>query len=260
VATADVSYRIEGQGPALYLVHGIGARKTAWDKLIVGLKDQFTCVSYDLRGHGESPVPPTPYTLDDLVDDLEALRQKLGHEKIHVAGHSLGGMIGPAYARAYPDHILSVGLLSTAAGRSEDDRAKLKAVGDAMQQNGIAETLGTFVARWFTDTFIQAHPDLVEARLQQVKDTPADVFLSVFWIYATTEMAPWLHEVNCPCLVLTGELDGGCNPRLNQFIDSELPDSSLVILEGLKHALMIEASERVLPHLRDFLLGQSRDC
>lgn len=257
MTAVDVSYRIEGQGPALYLVHGIGARKTTWDKLIVGLKDQFTCVSYDLRGHGESPVPPTPYTLDDLVDDLEALRQKLGHEKIHVAGHSLGGMIGPAYARAYPEHTLSVGLLSTAAGRSKDDRAKLEAVGDAMEQNGIAETLGTFVARWFTDAFIQAHPDLVEARLQQVNDTPADVFLSVFWIYATTEMAPWLHEVKCPCLVLTGELDGGCNPLLNQFIDGELPSSRLVILEGLKHALMIEASDQVLPQLREFLLAQS---
>ncbi len=257
MAAVDVSYRIEGQGPALYLVHGIGARKTTWDKLIVGLKDQFTCVSYDLRGHGESPLPPTPYTLDDLVDDLEALREKLGHEKIHVAGHSLGGMIGPAYARAYPEHTLSVGLLSTAAGRSEDDRAKLEAVGDAMEQNGIAETLGTFVARWFTDAFIQAHPDLVEARLQQVNDTPADIFLSVFWIYATTEMAPWLHEVKCPCLVLTGELDGGCNPRLNQFIDGELPSSRLVILEGLKHALMIEASDQVLPQLREFLLQQS---
>jgi len=257
MAAVDVSYRIEGQGPALYLVHGIGARKTTWDKLIVGLKNQFTCISYDLRGHGESPVPPTPYTLDDLVDDLEALRQKLGHDKIHIAGHSLGGMIGPAYARAYPEHTLSVGLLSTAAGRSEDDRAKLKAVGDAMEQNGIAETLGTFVARWFTDAFVQAHPDLVEARLRQINDTPADVFLNVFWIYATTEMAPWLHEVKCPCLVLTGELDGGCNPRLNQFIDGELPSSRLVILEGLKHALMIEASEQVLPQLREFLLQQS---
>jgi len=257
MTAVDVSYRIEGQGPALYLVHGIGARKTSWNKLIAGLKDRFTCVSYDLRGHGESPVPPTPYTLDDLVDDLETLRQKLGHEKIHLAGHSLGGMIGPAYARAYPEHTQSVGLLSTAAGRSEDDRAKLKAVGDAMEQNGIAETLGTFVARWFTDAFIQAHPDLVEARLQQVNDTPADVFLSVFWIYATTEMAPWLHEVKCPCLVLTGELDGGCNPRLNQFIDGELPSSRLVILEGLKHALMIEASDQVLPLLREFLLQQS---
>jgi pimeloyl-ACP methyl ester carboxylesterase len=253
----DVSYRIEGQGPALYLVHGIGARKTTWDKIIAGLKDRFTCVSYDLRGHGDSPVPPTPYTLDDLVDDLEALRQKLGHDRIHLAGHSLGGMIGPAYARVYPEQCLSVGLLSTAAGRGEDDRDKLKAVGDAMEQNGIAETLGTFVTRWFTDAFIAAHPELIKARLHQVKDTPADVFLSVFWIYATTEMAPWQHQVKCPCLVLTGEFDGGCNPRLNEFMHAELPDSHLVILEGLKHALMIEASDIVLPSLREFLLEQS---
>ncbi|MFZ9038805.1 MAG: alpha/beta fold hydrolase [Gammaproteobacteria bacterium] len=254
MAAVDVSYRIEGQGPALYLVHGIGSRKTTWDELIAELQQDFTCVSYDLRGHGESPVPPTPYTLDDLVDDLEALRQKLGHDKIHVVGHSLGGMIGPAYARAYPEHTLSVGLLSTAAGRAEDDRARLKAVGDAMEQNGIGETLGTFVGRWFTDAFMQRHPELIEARLQQVKDTPPDVFLSVFWIYATTEMAPWLHEIERPCLVLTGEFDGGCNPRLNRFIHEQLPDSRLVILPGLKHSLMIEASDQVLPHLRNFLL------
>jgi len=256
MAAVDVSYRIEGQGPPLYLVHGIGSRKTTWDEIIDGLKDRFTCVSYDLRGHGDSPIAPTPYSLDGLVDDLEALRQKLGHDRIHIAGHSLGGMIGPAYAHAYPDHTLSVGLLSTAAGRSEDDRAKLQAVGNAMEQNGIAETLATFVARWFTDAFIANHADQVEARLQQVRDTPADVFLSVFWIYATTEMAPWLHEVKCPCLVLTGEFDGGCNPRLNEFMHAKLPDSHLVILEGLKHSLMIEASDRVLPHLREFLLEQ----
>ena len=105
--------------------------------------------------------------------------------------------------------------------------------------------------------FIEAHPQVVEARLQQVKDTPPDVFLSVFWIYATTEMAPWLHQVKCPCLVLTGELDGGCNPRLNRFMHEQLPDSRLVILDGLKHSLMIEASDQVLPHLRDFLLEQT---
>ena len=258
MTAVDVNYRIEGQGPPLYLVHGIGSRKTTWDELISSLQQDFTCISYDLRGHGESPVPPTPYSLDDLVEDLEALRQKLGHDKIHVAGHSLGGMIGPAYARVYPEHTLSVGLLSTAAGRTDDDRAKLKAVGDAMEQNGIIETLGTFVARWFTDAFMEKYPEVIEARLQQVKDTPPDVFLSVFWIYATTEMAPWLHEVECPCLVLTGEFDGGCNPRLNQFIHEQLPDSRLVILPGLKHSLMIEASDQVLPHLRDFLLEANR--
>ena len=69
-------------------------------------------------------------------------------------------------------------------------------------------------------------------------------------------MAPWLHEIKQPCLVLTGELDGGCNPRLNQLIDDELPDSQLVILEGIKHSLLIEASDKLLPHLKKFLMDQ----
>ncbi len=254
----EVSYRVEGKGPALYMVHGIGSRKTTWNELVEGLQHHFTCVTYDLRGHGDSPEPPTPYSLEHLVDDLEALRERLGHEQIHVIGHSLGGMIGPAYARAYPDRTLSVGLLSTAAGRTEEDRAKLQALGKSMEEKGAIPVLSTFVERWFTDAFIEAHPDVIEARLQQIKDMSEAVFLSVFWIYATTEMAPWLHEIKQPCLVLTGELDGGCNPRLNRFIHDQLQDSSLIILPDLKHSLMIEASDQVLPHLRNFLLERNR--
>lgn len=252
----DCAYRVEGEGPPIYMVHGIGSRKVTWDGIIPHLKDRFTCVSYDLRGHGESPVPPVPYSLDALVADLEALRAKLGHEKIHVIGHSLGGMIGPGYARAHPDRCLSVGLLSTAAGRSDDDRAKLAAVIGAMHQKGIEPVLKTLIERWYTDDFIAARPEAIENRIKQVVDTPADVFLDVFRIYAETEMAPWLHEIRCPCLVLTGELDGGCNPRLNKFIDSQLPDSELVILDALKHSILIEAPERVAPVVHDFLMRQ----
>ena len=256
MSAVDCDYHVIGSGPALYMVHGIGARKTAWDAIVEGLKDSFTCVVYDLRGHGDSPIPNPPYTLEQLVEDLEALRAQLGHEQIHVIGHSLGGMIGPAYARAYPERTLSVGLLSTAAGRTEDDRNKLKAVGTAMEEKGVIPVLSTFVERWYTNEFIKAYPEKIEMRLCQVEDTPSDVFLSVFWIYATTEMAPWLNEIRCPCLVLTGEFDGGCNPRLNQFIDSQLHDSELVILEGLKHSILMEAPERVLEPLSAFLLKQ----
>ena len=257
MSAVEVSYRVEGSGPALYMAHGIGSRKTGWDAIIEGLKDSFTCVSYDLRGHGDSPVPPTPYSLDELVEDLEALRIKLGHEKIHIIGHSLGGMIGPAYALAHPENVSSVGLLSTAAGRTDEDRAKLQAVGEAMESKGIAQVLGTFIDRWYTDDFIEQHPDRVEARLQQVRDTPDEVFLSVFWIYARTEMAPWLHQITCPCLVLTGENDGGCNPRLNRFIADQLQDATLIILDHLKHAILIEAPDQVVTQLKPFLLQQS---
>lgn len=252
----DCAYSIEGNGPALFLIHGIGARRATFAKLVEGLKDRFTCISYDLRGHGASPLPDGRFDLEDLVDDLEALRAKLGIERAHFAGHSLGGMIGPAYARRYPDRVLSLGLWSTAAFRTEDDSAKVKGVVALMREKGIGNVLDTLTARWFTDDFCTAHPEVIDWRKKQVVDTDPDVFLNVFDIYAETEMGPWLHEITAPSQVLTGELDGGCNPRLNKLIAAAMPNADLVILEGLKHAIFIEATDRVLPHVRAFLLAQ----
>lgn len=250
------SCSVTGSGPALFLIHGIGARRATFAGLVEALKDRFTCITYDLRGHGESPVPEGRFGLDDLVDDLEALRARLGIERAHFAGHSLGGMIGPAYARRYPDRVLSLGLWSTAAFRTEDDSSKVKAVVAAMRAKGIAQVLDTLTARWFTDAFAAANPDVIERRKRQVMDTPADVFLNVFDIYAETEMAPWLQEISVPSQVLTGENDGGCNPRLNRQIAEAMPNAELIILPDLKHAIFIEATDKVIPHVRRFLLDQ----
>ncbi|MDP6493135.1 MAG: alpha/beta fold hydrolase, partial [Acidimicrobiales bacterium] len=250
----EVAHTVTGEGPPLYLVHGIGSRRTTWDALLPALSEHFTCVAYDLRGHGDSPVPPVPYSLDELVDDLEALRVRLGHERIHVMGHSLGGQIGPAYARAHPARTSSVVLLSTAAGRTVGDSAGVKGVVAAMRDQGVEAVLTTLVDRWYTDGFIAAHPEVIEHRIEQVLGTPEDVFLSVFDVYASTEMLAWLPQVGCPCLVLTGEFDGACNPRLNAVIDDALPESELVVLPALKHSVLVEGPERVLPPVLDFLL------
>jgi pimeloyl-ACP methyl ester carboxylesterase len=250
------AFSVEGEGPPLFLIHGIGASRHSWDGLVERISGEFRCIAYDLRGHGKSPVPPPPYSLDDLVGDLEALRAELGIERAHFMGHSLGGMIGPAYARKYPDRVISLGLLSTAAGRTDDDSAKVKGVVAAMRQKGIAPVLETLKDRWFTPEFGQRRPDVIERRLKQVIETNPDVFLSVFDIYAETEMAPWLKDVGAPCLVLTGENDGGCNPRLNRFIANELPHAELVILPVLRHAILLEAPDQVAPPVLDFLCRQ----
>lgn len=249
----DCAFTVTGEGPALFLVHGIGSRRAGWDSLLPVLTPHFSVITYDLRGHGESPLPTERFGLDALVDDLEALRERLGIEKAHIAGHSLGGMIGPAFALRYPERVLSLGLLSTAAFRTEDDSAKVKGVVAAMRERGIPNILETLTDRWFTDAFIAANADVVEARMQQVLSTPAEIFLNVFDIYAETEMAPWLHEVRAPSLVLTGENDGGCNPRLNRLIDEALPNSRLEILPDLKHSILLEAGPLVAERLAAFI-------
>ncbi len=253
----DCVHEIVGAGPPIFFIHGIGARRSGWAKVVEALRDRYTCVSYDLRGHGDSPLPKGSSSLEDLVDDLEALRKKLEIEAAHFVGHSLGGMIGPAYARRFPHRVRTLGLLSTAAFRTEDDTRKVKAVVEAMRTNGIAETLPTMHARWFTDAFAAAHPEVVERRMRQVSETDAAVFLNVFDIYAETEMSPWLSEVSAPSLVLTGELDGGCAPRLNEQIARALPNAKLQILPGLKHAITLEAPQEVADALARFLEPQT---
>ena len=253
IAPIRSAFSVEGSGPPLFLIHGIGASRHSWDGLVERAKSRFRCIGYDLRGHGKSPAPPPPYTLDTLVEDLEALRAELGIEQAHFAGHSLGGMIGPAYARRYPERVLSLGLFSTAAFRTDEDGAKVRGVVAAMREKGIAPVLETLKERWFTPEFAARCPEIIERRMRQVIDTDPSVFLSVFDIYAQTEMSPWLTEIGAPCLVLTGENDGGCNPRLNRQIAAALPNSELVILPRLRHAILLEAAEELARPVLAFL-------
>ncbi len=251
----DCEYSVEGSGPPLFLIHGIGAARDTWRFMVDQLTQHFTVISYDLRGHGASPMPDREFGLDELVADLERVRERTGIEQAHFAGHSLGGMIGPAYAKAYPDRVLSLGLLSTAAFRTEEDSRKVNGVVEAMERDGIPNILPTLTDRWYTDAFLAERPDIVQRRLDQVIETDGDVFLNVFRIYANCEMSPWLHEVEAPCLVLTGENDGGCNPRLNQQIHDALPHSELVILPEFKHSILLETGPLVADHMIRFING-----
>lgn len=113
--------------------------------------------------------------------------------------------------------------------------------------------LETLKERWFTPEFAVRCPDVIERRMQQVLDTDADVFLSVFDIYAQTEMSPWLSEIAQPCLMPAGENDGGCNPRLNGRIAAPLPAARLSILPRLRHAVPLEAPDEVAVPMLEFI-------
>ena len=73
----DCEYSVAGSGQPLILVHGIGAARNTWNKALPLLTQHFTVVTYDLRGHGSSPMPGTEFGLDELVDDLERVRDCL---------------------------------------------------------------------------------------------------------------------------------------------------------------------------------------
>ena len=74
----DCNYSVTGSGPAIFFTHGVGGAEDAWRFIAPKLKDKFTVVTYDLRGHGKSPVSNKDFNLDDLVLDLERVRERTG--------------------------------------------------------------------------------------------------------------------------------------------------------------------------------------
>lgn len=121
--SSDGGYFLAGHGEPLVLIHGNASTHETWSGVVGGLEPHFQCISYDLRGHGSRSSRVDTYGLDDLVADLEHLRIRLGIEKAHIVGHSLGGIIGVSYARSYPDRVTTLCMMATPAGRTDEEKA-----------------------------------------------------------------------------------------------------------------------------------------
>ena len=102
------NFQVDGNGPWVTFIHGIGSAIDGWDGVVAELSDRFRCLRYDLRGHGESPLPPLPYGLDEYVADLAALLDQQDVPTTHLVGHSLGGMIEIAEPLSRLGHLYHV--------------------------------------------------------------------------------------------------------------------------------------------------------
>ena len=91
--------------PALVLSSSLGTTLAMWEPQIAALAERFRVVRYDRRGHGRSPVPPGPTTIDDLGGDLLELLDELGLERVSFCGLSLGGVEGMWLAVNAPERV-----------------------------------------------------------------------------------------------------------------------------------------------------------
>jgi (E)-2-((N-methylformamido)methylene)succinate hydrolase len=249
-------YTVEGSGPPVLLIHGVGARLDNWDGVAAVLTRNFKIVRYDLRGHGQSSKVPGPYTLDMFADDGAALLNHLGIAPAHVAGHSLGGMIAITLARKHPQRVDRLAVLSAAGGRTQDERRRVMER-IALIASGIpGDHFRNSLSRWFTDEFRAANPQLMEQYAARNRENDPACYAAAYAVLATGEVAPDLKHVKAPTLVVTGEHDLGSNPRMSRFIHEGIAGSELRILPRLRHSILIETPRTVAGLLEPFFQGR----
>lgn len=248
-----INFEVSGQGVPLVLIHGVGANLGSWDAVAAELGDDFKVIRPDLRGHGKSLPIEGSYSIGKFAADIIAMMDAAGVERAHLVGFSLGGMIAQKLATDYPDRLDRIVILSAVAGRTEAERAKVVERLDLIRDNGLDAITGAAADRWFTEDFARRHPEVIKRRTAELKSVHLASYLEAYRVFGTTELIDTLHRIDRPVLIMTGEFDQGSNTRMARDMHQIIPGSELIILPRLKHSVLVEASDVVAGHVREFL-------
>jgi 3-oxoadipate enol-lactonase len=234
-----VSHSVAGpeDAPVVVLSNSLGATRAMWDPQVPALAERYRVISYDTRGHGDSPSPAGPYTLDDLVDDLVALLDEVGAERAHVAGLSLGGMTALRLAAREPGRVDRLALLCTSAKPDPQpflDRAA------AVRSGGTAPLAPAIAGRWLTPAYAAEHPDLVARLEAMIAGCDDDGYAACCEVVASVDLRVDLGRIPAPTVVISGWEDLALPPAHQKLIADSIPGAELVTVSPGAHLANLE--------------------
>ncbi len=270
----QLHYERQGQGRRVFACAGGPAsdyRYLAED--LASLTDEFEIVYHDYRGSGRSKsAPPTTYTLERLVEDLEELRQHLGDDKVTVLGHSMGGYVAVSYALRFParcERLVLVGTWPTAVPH--------KMLPPTFRALGWARTTKMAArAVWWTVVFSWRRPSPERRRrLYEIWSTLQEGRAPIrahevererrlgFPLHNDNirplqrEFPSWdvtdrLSTITCPVLLLYGERDAAAVAGAHSF-KAHITDIAVRALPDIGHDPFFEAPTPSCESLRSFL-------
>ena len=160
---ASLLYSRSGHGPPVLLIQGVGVVGNGWTPQVDGLRGQFTLVSFDNRGIGASVNRDGRLTIDEMAADALAILDAEGIDRVHVAGHSMGGVIAQALALRVPARIKSLAFLCTFAKGKDGSKVTLPMLATALRMR-----IGTRAMR--RNAFLEL---IMPERYLQQTDRPA---------------------------------------------------------------------------------------
>jgi pimeloyl-ACP methyl ester carboxylesterase len=247
----SIHYEVDGEGPPLILQHGFRDSGAGWQQwgYIEKLAPDFQVIRIDARGHGKSSKPHDPelYTIDKPASDVVAVADHLGLEKPVYWGYSMGGRIGFALLRHYPDRFQSFII----GGASPLERRG----GPGPAQQGrprmleILEQGMDAVLAWRESQGRPLTPEEKEVLMANDHLALAAVFQNTLGGAGFMDVLP---TIKAPCMFYGGSNDPGFFNGLQDWTP-QVPRAKVVTLEGLDHGEAFDRSDLVVPQVKEFL-------
>jgi 3-oxoadipate enol-lactonase len=249
----STSYRLEGPAgaPVVTLSHSLATSCRMWGPQVRALSERYRVLSYDTRGHGQTEVPPPPYSLSQLVADACGLLTDLGIGTTCFVGLSMGGIIGQLLALTHPELLHSLVLCSTTARMTPDAEAIWNERIAVAREHGMDGHVDSTIGRWFTPGFVEAHPDVVDPVRDIIRRTHPNGYVGCIQAIRGTDMLERLPQIRVPTLVMVGQDDPGLSAA--EAIHEHIPGSEMAVLTSSAHLCNLEQPAAFNEALLSFL-------
>lgn len=254
--TSHISYRVEGKGRPVVLLHGFGEDSHIWDAQVSFLEDHCLLIVPDIPGSGKSEMlVQENVSISDYADVVNALLEKENISSCIMLGHSMGGYITLAFAEKYPGSLQAFGLVNSTAFADSEEKKKtrLRAI-ETIGQYGAASFIRTTMPNLFAEGFRQAHPEKTEALVEAGKQFTAEALQQYYRAMMNRPDRTHVLQSNpLPVLFVIGTEDSAA-PMNDVVQQAHLPLKSYIhILENTGHMSMLEAPDRLNQHLLSFI-------
>jgi 3-oxoadipate enol-lactonase len=247
----DFAYEFFGGGKPLVLIHAFPFDGQMWTATAQALQSRCRVMVPDMRGFGESTLGDSDPSIADMADDVVAMLDGLGIQRVTVGGLSMGGYVALAFAARYPARLERLILADTRA--AADSEAARSGRADALalvDKEGVA----ALVERQLGALLSPAASEAVREQVRILgKQSREGVKAGIRALRDRPDRQSELAAIRCPTLVIVGKEDKISPPAEMSVVASAISGARLVEIAGAGHLSNLENPNDFVSAIANFI-------
>lgn len=260
-AGVKLYYQERGEGPAVLLINGLSQSAANWTSQVASLSERYRVITFDCRGQGRSDLGPDALTVDTHVEDILALLDHLGIERVHPVGFSHGARLALRLAAHHPHRVDRLVVTGMGADDGVFRRTLVRVWREVLRLGGVEALAWCSLTDILSQGFLELHADQIDVMVRTTvqRNSTEGLAAMLDGLMAYPPSLDDARQVMAPTLVCSADKDPLCSEQAADRLAITIPHVRHVRFSNCGHTIPIEQPRRWREEVLGFLDAGARN-